>query len=49
MTRLNTTPDTKVATAAGFVVESESLLMQSLSNADEARQVDRSRYFLVRA
>ena len=33
-----------VATSAGFVVQPDSLLMASLCNGDEARNLDRARY-----
>ena len=36
-----------VMTAAGFAVKADSLLLKSLCNADESRNVDRSRYYLV--
>ena len=39
----------EVMTAAGFVVKPDSLLLKSLCNADEARHVDRSRFYLVNA
>ena len=35
-----------VATAAGHVIDPESIVMQSLVNGDEARSVDRSRFFV---
>ena len=35
-----------VATAAGHVIDPESIVMQSLCNADEARYVDRARFFV---
>ena len=36
-----------ISTAAGFTVQPDTLLLQSLSSADEARSVDRSRYFIT--
>ena len=39
----------EVMTAAGFVVQPDSLLLKSLCSADEARHVDRSRFYLVNA
>ncbi|TFC03632.1 hypothetical protein [Cryobacterium mannosilyticum] len=41
--RLKVAPVT-VATAAGFVVKPDSLLLKSLCNADEARHIDRARF-----
>lgn len=35
-----------VANAAGYVIEPDTLFMRSLCNADEARYVDRSLYFV---
>ena len=38
-----------VANGAGMSVDPESILMQSIVNADEARHIDRSRFILVGA
>ena len=52
MERLTTAPPVidysghTVATSAGFVVQPESILMQSLVNGDEARYIDRARYIV---
>ena len=39
----------EIMTAAGFVVKPDSLLLKSLCNGDEARNVDRSRFYIVNA
>ena len=36
-----------ISTAAGFVVKPDTLLMASLCNADEAREIERSRYLIT--
>ncbi|TFD48717.1 hypothetical protein E3T46_14910 [Cryobacterium sp. Hh11] len=36
-----------VATAAGFIVEPDSLLMKSLANGDNARDIDRGRFIVT--
>ena len=43
--RLRPAPAT-VATAAGFIVQPDSLLMKSLCNADNGSSVDRGRYLV---
>ena len=35
-----------VANSAGYVIDPESILMQSIVNADESRSLDRSRFFV---
>ena len=41
--------DVEIMTAAGFVVKPDDLLLKSLCNGDEARHVDRSRFYIVNA
>ena len=52
MERLTTAPPVidysghTVANSAGYVIDPESILMQSIVNADESRSLDRSRFFV---